>query len=67
MSAQEQLFNKFKEAFETKNLDSLDPFLTEGMTYETLPPSSVIIVQMSLVSPFRKLTSGCCDSESEKK
>ena len=37
MSTQEELVTKFKEAFEQKNLDALDPFLSENMTYETLP------------------------------
>ena len=44
MSTERELVEKFKEAFETRNIDKFSPYLTEDMTYEILPPSFVIIL-----------------------
>ena len=37
MSPERELTEKFKEAFESKNVESLLPYLADGMTYELLP------------------------------
>jgi len=41
MSTERELAGKFKEAFETKNVDIISPHLTDDMTYEVLPSTSV--------------------------
>lgn len=44
MSTERELADKFKEAIETKDLASIFPYLTEDMTYEVLPSTSVVVL-----------------------
>ena len=44
MSTERELAEKFKEAFETKNIDGIYPYLTDDMTYEVLPSTLVVSV-----------------------
>jgi len=44
MSTERELAEKFKEAIETKNIDGIYPYLAEGMTYEVLPSTSVVVI-----------------------
>ena len=44
MSTERELAEKFKEAIETKNIDGIYPYLTDSMTYEVLPSTSVVVV-----------------------
>ena len=37
MSTEREIADKIKEVFESKNVDSLLPYLADGMTYELLP------------------------------
>jgi len=39
MSTERELVDKFKEAFEARNIDLIDPYLAEEMSYELLPSS----------------------------
>lgn len=41
MSTERELVDKFKEAFETKNIEVIKPHLSEDMTYNILPSSFV--------------------------
>lgn len=44
MSTERELAEKFKEAVELKSIDVLYPYLAEGMTYEVLPSTFVVIL-----------------------
>ena len=44
MSTERELAEKFKEAIETKNIDIIYPHLVDGMTYEILPSTLVVVV-----------------------
>ena len=44
MSTERELAEKFKEAIETKNIDIIYPYLADGMTYEVLPSTSVVVI-----------------------
>jgi hypothetical protein len=44
MSTERELAEKFKEAIEAKNIDSILPHLTEGMTYEVLPTTFAVVL-----------------------
>ena len=49
MSTERELTGKFKEAIETKDINSVYPYLAEDMTYEILP-SSFVVVQVGSTS-----------------
>ena len=43
MSTERELAEKFREAIEAKNIDSIFPHLTEDMTYEVLPSTFAVL------------------------
>ena len=43
MSSEREIVEKFKEAVETKNMDSFAPYLAEDATIQMLPSTFVII------------------------
>lgn len=44
MSTEREIVQKFKEAIETKNVDGFLPYMAEGMTYEVLPSTFVLVL-----------------------
>jgi len=44
MSTERELAEKFKEAIETKSIDGIYPYLTDSMTYEVPPSTSVVAI-----------------------
>ena len=44
MSTERELVEEFKKAIETKNIDGIYPYLTDSMTYEMLPSTSVVAI-----------------------
>ena len=45
MSTEREIVQKFKEALETMNVETLVPYLAEDMVYELLPSTFVIVLQ----------------------
>jgi hypothetical protein len=44
MSTEREITEKFKEAIEARNVDGIFPYLAEGMTYEVLPSTFVVVL-----------------------
>ena len=45
MSPEREIAEKFKVAVETKNIDSVIPYLAEDLTYELLPSTFVVVLR----------------------
>lgn len=44
MSTERELVEKFNEAFQTKKMGLIYPYLADDMTYEVLPSTSVVVI-----------------------
>jgi len=45
MSTEREIVEKFREAIETMNIDSIVPYMAEDMVYEMLPSTFVVVLQ----------------------